>query len=274
MESSWTLEALLASPLFESLWPALRQCPTERFPGLADLDRLAGAKGVRGAKGAAIRFVDAGGRRRGDFESQYETRVYCDGAVPTREANWHDLFNALVWVTFPRTKATLNRRHFEEMRLHEGGQRRGTARDVLTLFDESGVIVACAEPALARLLQEFRWKELFWEQRALVRRAMRFFVFGHAIQEKALRPYKSLTARALVLDVTPEQFAQPLEAQLAAIDAAAALRLSDPRALDSTRRLSPLPLLGVPGWDPANEIESFYDDASVFRPGRTRSMRG
>jgi len=274
MESPWERDALLASPLFQSLWPVLRQCPQGRFPGLSDLNALALSREVRGADGAGIRFVAAGMPRRGEFESQYEVRVYRDGAVPTREANWHDLFNALAWITFPRTKALLNRRHYEELRLPKEGHRRGSTRDALTLFDESGIVVACAEPALERLLREFRWKELLWAQRVAVRRAMRFFVFGHAIQEKALRPYKGLTARALILQVSSDRFAQPLEAQLATIDAAAALYLSESQALESTRSLSPLPVLGVPGWDPANEQESFYDDASVFRPGRARSGRG
>ena len=31
---------------------------------------------------------------------------------------------------------------------------------------------------------------------------------------------------------------------------------------------APLPLLGVPGWWPANEAPGFYDDAQVFRPLR------
>ena len=30
----------------------------------------------------------------------------------------------------------------------------------------------------------------------------------------------------------------------------------------------PLPVLGVPGWWPANENPGFYDDADVFRPAR------
>ena len=28
---------------------------------------------------------------------------------------------------------------------------------------------------------------------------------------------------------------------------------------------APLPVLGVPGWWPANESPAFYDDATVFR---------
>jgi len=55
----------------------------------------------------------------------------------------------------------------------------------------------------------------------------------------------------------------------AASGGGAAQRLAQAAALDSTRMLAPLPILGVPGWEAANERESFYDDASVFRPGRS-----
>ncbi|MBI2315658.1 MAG: DUF3025 domain-containing protein, partial [Betaproteobacteria bacterium] len=77
-----------------------------------------------------------------------------------------------------------------------------------------------------------------------------------------------LTAKALILDMPASYFGQPLETQLAEADQAAARRIGS--ALASTRNLSPLPLSGVPGWNAANEHESFYDDASVFRPGRAR----
>jgi hypothetical protein len=39
--------------------------------------------------------------------------------------------------------------------------------------------------------------------------------------------------------------------------------------LSSTRNLPPLPILGIPGWDPSNAREEYYDDAAQFRPGRS-----
>ncbi|HQX67511.1 MAG TPA: DUF3025 domain-containing protein, partial [Ottowia sp.] len=36
----------------------------------------------------------------------------------------------------------------------------------------------------------------------------------------------------------------------------------------------PLPLLGVPGWWPANQAPAFYDDAEVFRPLRGAATPG
>ena len=35
-----------------------------------------------------------------------------------------------------------------------------------------------------------------------------------------------------------------------------------------------LPVLGVPGWWPANEDPAFYDDAAVFRPAGSHRSTG
>src|SRR6266853_655845 len=144
----------------------------------------------------------------------------------------------------------------------------GTTRDVLTLFDEGGIVVAAADAELASLLREFRWKELFWRRRAEVQRSMRFYVFGHAIYEKALEPYKGVTAKALIVDTAPGLLDAPIELQLTELDTRAADYFSGSQALSSTRNLPPLPILGIPGWDPSNGSEAYYDDASQFRPGR------
>jgi hypothetical protein len=97
---------------------------------------------------------------------------------------------------------------------------------------------------------------------------MRFFVFGHAIYEKALEPYRGVTAKALILEMEPAMLDAPSTRLLAEIDSRAAEHFRGTGALASTRGLSPLPVLGVPGWEPANEREEYYDDASQFRPQR------
>jgi hypothetical protein len=257
--------AALAAPIFSALRPWLSRLPAAGFPGHDDLNALAGPAIASGG-GAAIRFVPPAAAGKGS--APYEIRIFETGEVQTRPGNWHDLFNALVWLAFPKTKAVLNRHHRNEIIARHGEPQRGTARDVLTLFDEGGVVVAAADAELSALLREFRWKELFWARRAEVRRSMRFHVFGHAIYEKALEPRKGVTAKALILEVEPGLCDAPTERQVARLDARAAAYFSEPRALVSTRSLAPLPILGVPGWEPANEREEYYDDASQFRPGR------
>jgi hypothetical protein len=256
------LTPALDAPIFAALVPLLRCLPPDRFPRYDELNALA-TPSVASGGGAPIRFVPPAA------SAQYETHVFETGEVQTRPDNWHDLFNALVWLAFPRTKAVLNRHHWEEIRARPGERLRGTARDVLTLFDEGGIVVAAADAELASLLREFRWKELFWRRRAEVQRSMRFYVFGHAIYEKALEPYKGVTAKALIVDAASGLLDAPIELQLSELDARAADYFSGSQALSSTRNLPPLPILGIPGWDPSNAREEYYDDAAQFRPGRS-----
>ncbi len=268
----WDREALLASPWFAAVHHLLARLPQARFPSLDDLNTLARGRDVRSAGGAPIVFAPAG-ERGTDLPRHYEVRIFRAGEVPTRTESWHDLFNALAWLAFPRTKATLNRLHHDELVRRWGEPTRGTARDVLTLFDEGGVIVACAAPELARCLEGFEWRTLFWTRRREATALMRFFVFGHAILEHALAPYKGVTAKALIVELAREPLALPAPALVAALDERAAAHFARPEAIASTRTLHPLPVLGIPGWTAANEDPAFYDDASVFRAGRARTRR-
>ena len=269
---NWDRTRLLTSPWFASVRHVAERLPAERFPALDELNALARQRNARSASGTAIVFVPAGERGR-ELASNYEVRTFRAGEVQMRPDSWHDLFNALVWLAFPRTKATLNRLHHDELVRRWGEPTRGTARDVLTLFDEGGVIVACADPALGQLLEAFRWRELFCARRAEAVAAMRFLVFGHAILERALAPYKGVTAKALVIDVAAEAAALPPAALADVLDARAAEYFERPGAIDSTRALHPLPVLGIPGWTAENEDPSYYDDEKFFRPGR-RGARG
>jgi len=257
----------LDAPIFTALRPLLGRLPPDRFPRYDELSALATPTVLSGG-GAPIRFVPPSVASR-EFSAHYEVRIFETGEVQTRPESWHDLFNALVWLAFPKTKAVLNGHHYDEIRARRGERLRGTARDVLTLFDEGGIVVAAADPELPALLREFRWKELFWRRRAEVLRSMRFYVFGHAIYEKALEPYGGVTAKALIVDAAPGLLEAPLAQQLPELDARAADYFSGTQALASTRSLSPLPILGIPGWEPANAFEEYYDDASQFRPRRS-----
>jgi hypothetical protein len=188
-----------------------------------------------------------------------------------RPASWHDLLNALVWLTFPRAKVALNARHYRELVDREAGGsgNRGPVQDALMLFDEGGVIVAAGEADLLRLVDGFAWKRLVWHQRERVATAMRIHLFGHALYEKALAPFSGITGRAILLDIGEDVLAMPLESQIAVLDGMIAERLLDPARLRSARELAPLPILGVPGWCADNDRASYYDDTDYFRPGRT-----
>jgi len=240
------------------------------WPSVSDLQRLAGPEIVSGG-GVPLRFVTAGAQARLDLS--YEQRIFESGEVECRSEDWHDLFNALVWLTFPRAKAAINARHVQEM-ADEAPGRRGRARDALTLFDEGGLIVASADRGLLQLIREFRWKSLFWQQRAELTRRMRFFVFGHALYEKALAPFVGITASALLLEVDDAFLAADLRTQLAVADSRAGEILASKQRVRTPRDFSPVPLLGVPGWSPSTQNERFYENTAYFRPGRAHTGGG
>lgn len=126
-------------------------------------------------------------------------------------------------------------------------------RDALTLFDENAAVFQ-APPTLVEALRIRDWHAAFvtrrteWLQTGLV-------VFGHALLEKLMQPRKAITAHVWVVD---------------ALDDASIAASVDPQTL-TTKRFLPLPVLGVPGWWPANERTDFYDDADVFRKPRDRA---
>jgi hypothetical protein len=205
---------------------------------------------------AAVKFVAAAGRLSA---IDYESRILTSGEVATRSDNAHDVFNALCWIAFPAAKRACNALHAAHRRAGAG---RGAVRDAATLFDESGVIALCADRALGELLQRRQWKKLFCDRRSEAVGALRFFVFGHALYEKLLAPYRAITGRVLIVDVDATTFECAGPALRTIADAEAASRL---RALDAAPDIPPLPLAGIPGWDPENSDPAFYDDRIVFR---------
>ncbi len=277
--SGWNKGDLLQSPFFAPLHPVFAQLDALEFPGLNELNFLLTTcrQPVVTASGKPLRFVaQVAGIL--PFEHQYEPRCFLHGEVQTREHNWHDLLNALVWMIFPKAKAAINLRHYQallESRAPADSSRlttsqRGAARDVNTLLDESGVVVACADRELSGLLNGFRWKELFWRRRARVQESMGFYLLGHGLYQKALHPYTGMTGQGLVLAVEQNFFDQPLEYRVARLDGLLAGYLNAPQLGRSTRELSPVPLLGVPGWTAENTRDTYYDNAAYFRAGRLR----
>jgi len=231
--------AAIGHPIYEPLAPWL---------GLGrSLDALnAAAAGIHTESGMPVRFVPPAARRGG-----YELRAHETGCIETRPENLHDWFNALCWLAFPRTKARINAMHAAAIPGEQG--RRGRLRDLLTIFDEGGALIVCADEELNHLLREFRWTELFWTQRERVKRSMRFVVLGHAVLEQALEPWPGITCKAV--------FASPAEDG----DAQAAEWLAQLGAGASPRDLAPLPVFGYPGWT-EDQDAAFYDDERYFRP--------
>lgn len=222
------------------------------LPTITEINAEALARGLVSGGGAPLRFAAPP-----DDGLNYELRIRDKGLVATRPGNVHDLLNAQAWLDFPLTKAALNRLHCAQLAAQQDSLR-SPVRDALTLFDESGLIVACDQDDLVELLRGFRWKTLFWERRAEVQSAMRFAVLGHALAEKLRAPYKGITAHALILDLPAATPREQLDRHAVAVVS----------ALGATRELAPVPVLGIPGWAPDNADPAYYDDTAYFRAGR------
>jgi hypothetical protein len=238
------------TPPFSHLTPWLGDLQGADWPTLATLNTLAARRDLRNATGLPLRFAPQT-QRCGQHE--YESGIYTSGQVPSRERNWHDLFNALIWLTFPATKATLNAVHHAVL---PQAANRTPASDAATVFDESGLVLVGEDESLAELLAARRWREALVLRRDDWRK-VRAYIVGHAVLEKLLTPWPGITAKSLFLKM-------PAETPPDQLDAAIAQRWQS-TAIAMPAALFPLPVLGIPGWWPANEKADFYADEKVFR---------
>lgn len=247
-------------PLSAFLAPWLK----EGIRDLASLNYFAAALGVVTGSGAPLRFVPPP-----DDGEGYEERAWRCGEVATRADNRHDLFNALIWLAFPRSKAMMNRRHCEALAVARasGDSARGALRDALTQFDECGVIIAGSLPALWQALRSHRWREVFVERRGELLASTRFIVFGHASHDLLAAPFVGLCGKATFIELDAAWLARPEAEALAELDARLAGILDEGNF--TPRDWQPLPLLGIPGATTDNERPDYYDDTRQFRPPRT-----
>lgn len=233
-------------------------------PDLLRLNAMARERGLVTGGGVALCFVEPSGGADG-----YEERAFLAGEIATRPGNRHDLFNALIWLALPLSKAALNRRHFMSLTdaRRQGRAERGALRDALTQFDECGVVVAGSSPNLWQGLRAHRWREVFVERRAELLRSTRFLVFGHASHDALAAPFVGLCGKALFIEVDAAWLELPEPAALNALDVRLATRFDTEDF--SPRDWQPLPLLGIPGATADNERPDYYDDTRQFRPART-----
>lgn len=202
--------------------------------------------------GAPVAFVPQSDLPEG---TAYEQYIWDTRRVPTRD-NLHDFFNGLVWQQLSHTKRRLNQLQAQAIAADGVQAVRGPLRDALTVFDENGALLQ-APDALWQALRSRDWQRLFIDLRPLWRQA-RLVLVGHALMEKLVVPRKPMVAHVY-------QAPEAIEL-IADMDAWLAQEIQpQPWA---AKPFTPLPVLGVPGWWPANEAPGFYDDVQVFRPLR------
>jgi len=248
-EPWWDDYRALLARLDDSAMPS-----PEQLRALLPRDTVSGA-------GKPLRFV-AAGHLPG---VSYEQHIFETGEVSTREQHWHDLFNALVWCRLPRLKAAMNALHYAHLEEQADG-RRGPQRDALTLLDESGAIVVSRSRAVLEALRRRDWQHAFVDLQKSWAGDSRVVICGHALLEKLLAPYPSITAHVLLVhsesyppNPSPDSFLRWLDQVLAEwLHDGLCRKPAD---------LSPLPLMGIPRWWTLGAQDAaFYADRAVFRP--------
>lgn len=191
----------VSSTWFDALAPMLARVPIDPIP---DADALQSALGdfIAPARFEPQTKKPRARRAAIVLDELYEARIARCGLIPTR-THVHDLMNALVWATFPRSKRALAERQYRALVAQIGERPRALPnartreRDVLAMIDEGGVLC--------------------------LRGARR--VFGHAIFEHLATdeaPVRGFPIElALHADAPNEALDRALEAWIVALDAEA-----------------------------------------------------
>lgn len=226
--------------------------------------------GLHNSRGLPIRFVQQADLPAG---VAYETFIHDTGCVPTRD-NLHDFFNALVWLTFPQIKVQLNAlqaMEIEKSKLAGAAHLRGKLRDAATIFDENAVLLITSDQSMVDALRAHQWQDVFLRRRDEFIQGSKVLLFGHALMEKLVVPYKAITGHMWVVTISDRD---PTFSSMVAFTEDDLHHFVDATVSDelrsglTTHSFSPLPVLGIPDWW-IEQSEAFYGDEKVFRPRRT-----
>lgn len=254
-----------SQPWYASVRATAGLAAQESAEVIAAFNARAAALGLVNHAGQPLRFVPQASLPEG---TAYEQFIGATGNVPTRD-NLHDFFNGLVWLTFPLVKRQLNALQAAQIARDGVGKSRGPARDAATIFDENAALLVVQDDAdgaaLVDALRHHRWREAFVERAAHFGASAEVWLFGHALMEKLVAPYKAITAHTRVVMAPAAYFTWPAQQRQAWLDGQVAEQLQQEGL--SNAGFTPLPVLGIPGWWPVQD-DAFYDDTAVFRPKR------
>ncbi|MDO6567099.1 DUF3025 domain-containing protein [Alteromonas sp. 1_MG-2023] len=268
-----------ASSPVHTLLTELRLLDEAEFPTAARLNRL---REVFQSQWQGPVFIAQGelfnsdkSAEKSSYENDtryYEEIIAEDNCVPTRENSWHDLFNALIWIQFPATKALLNKLHMQDIAQY-GAHPRTERRNRITHFDECGLVLALEagdedkSNQLLHALAQHHWVDSFVTHRHEWGAHITPFIFGHANLEMMLSPFIGLTGKWLAVSV-PKGFSEmSYWQQRAEVDKALVNRIAKLDAFNKSPLLKPIPLLGVPNWFNKQDT-AFYNNSEYFRPLR------
>lgn len=250
-------------PPFDQLGAFARILDGQDWPTLQELEVC--LRGLRHPDtGTPLRFAAQDQRLLSDG-LHYERRIAQQGIIATRPNNWHDLFNALVWASYPKLKLALNRLQVRDLGKGPRGNRTRYQQS-LTHVDEAGLLVATEHDFLLDAIDGHDWHGLFAVQRAAWGTHICVHVFGHALFDLARKPHLTLAGKALLFKVPPGFCGLPFHDRAQRLDACAAQAVSEGRLAADPADMPSLPLAGIPGWRADNEHADFIRHAPCFRP--------
>lgn len=294
-----TFHSIVNLPLFEEIdWHrpwlepflTIAQTIISRTDWRAALNARAATACLANHLGLPLQFV---GQSDLPVDMAYEWFISTTGRIPTRH-NLHDFFNAMVWLNYPSAKAQLNQiqaaeiarmtkvkdrevqQNSVEKKVSTEADRtrnkslgmRGKVRDRATIFDENAAVLFTSEQRLAQSLQNHEWHDSLYRRRTDFSLTNEIRLFGHALMEKLVKPYKAITAHVWVIPVSQSFFSLAENTKKTEVDQLIKQHLVDHMLLMPS---TPLPVLGVPGWWPAQDAD-FYADVKVFRPKKSSPL--
>lgn len=253
MTSSWSpffYKTFAGYSSLLSLWEPIAAQFQSHWPLPDDFNRLAKENNLND-----LSFIQQ------DVQMNYETMIYSQRQIPMRLNLWHDFFNNLTWLCFPKIKWAITTRYLKEKHL----EKRTPRQNLLAHFDECGMVICCSKPDYFDKVRQFQWKSFFCETPDIIQ-VCEPFIIGHGLLEKCLSPYVGITGKALFLTVEQSFFALTLKDKLQYIDRTIADYIASDMFPALPRSLHPFPFLGWPGWYEENLSKDFYNNQDYFRP--------
>jgi hypothetical protein len=188
-------------------------------------------------------------RRRGpvDPSALYDARI-ADGWVPTRSANWHDFFNALVWATFPASKRVFHERQRKTVaaRIEPDAKvlpkTRTREQDGLAILDEGSLLLLVTEPLVEPLKAALDARDEAPIHAAITRGEAVAMAFGHALYESLLVSREKPIWAMVVLLPCPSPLPEGAAERIALADARLSERIDMPGSFIDPKVFRSLPL--------------------------------
>lgn len=213
---------------------------------------------------AGLRFAEQDATLAADGLS-YEQRIAERRLVAMRRDSLHDLYGALMWLQWPRSKWAIHEGQYAGI-VELGPKQRSRHQQALTHIDEAGLLVVSTDASLLDALQAHHWHGLLIERRADWA-AVQVWVIGHALFElRQCRPHDLLAAKVIPVLAPAAWLSADRQHRLAALDACVAQGIASRQTSADPKDQSTLPLAAVVGWDERNVDPGFIASAACFRP--------